>query len=422
MSRAVDAFWGLPPTVGVSVSGAAPTARWIVLEPRELDLPDPRRILLPELRPVRGEPILNARTAAGEEAGLAGRLEDGSVELAYDPDATVRALIWRRALTVRRPLAARMPFHYHRVPASVRRLLRDLLTRRQGAADGYPAWPGDPSVEAARLVYLRARQVVEPGLEPAPFWPDGKRYALALTHDVDTAAGLDVARSMATDEGERGLRSCWYLVGEGYPQPAAALDELRSAGGELGLHDVHHDNKIAFLDREDIAARLDGARDRIEGLGARGFRSPSLLRSAALYDVLEDRFEYDSSIPDSGLLPTRNGCATVFPFERGRLPILPLTVPPDGQLLGRGLSPKQVVAAWMAKVEWVASLGGAAVHLTHPEQGFSASADMRAAYREFLDWAADQAAGPAWHALPVEIVEHWVSRSTAPASAEAPPA
>ena len=62
---------------------------------------------------------------------------------------------------------------------------------------------------------------------------------------------------------------------------------------------MHHDNKIAFLDREDIAARLDGARDRIEGLGARGFRSPSLLRSAALYDVLEDRFEYDGATANS---------------------------------------------------------------------------------------------------------------------------
>ena len=103
-------------------------------------------------------------------------------------------------------------------------------------------------------------------------------------------------------------------------------------------------------------------------------RSPSLLRSAALYDVLEDRFEYDSSIPDSGLLPTRNGCATVFPFERGRLPILPLTVPPDGQLLGRGLSPKQVVAAWMAKVEWVASLGGATVSLSFAAARLEAAA------------------------------------------------
>jgi hypothetical protein len=135
-----------------------------------------------------------------------------------------------------------------------------------------------------------------------------------------------------------------------------------------------------------------------------------MLRTAPLYEVLAERFAYDSSIPDSGLLPARNGCATVFPFRRGGLPILPLTLPPDGQLLGRGLDAAGVLAAWVAKAEWVKGLGGVAMHLSHPEEGFSASPEMRAAGRDFLDWVAAEAAGDAWHATPAEIAEHWESR------------
>jgi hypothetical protein len=141
----------------------------------------------------------------------------------------------------------------------------------------------------------------------------------------------------------------------------------------------------------------------------RGFRSPSMLRSPALYDALRGRFEYDSSIPDTGLLPSRNGCATVFPLEVGGVPVLPLTVPPDGQLMSRGLDPDAVVAQWIEKAEWIRSLGGVAVLLTHPERGFVAEPSMRAAYRRFLDWAAAQ--DDAWHALPREVVAHWSERA-----------
>lgn len=393
--REVDRFWGLGPGDGVAVSAASPVAGWGVVR-----LPE-GVVTLPERRPVSGDPVVTAES--GEV--LAARRADGVVELAFDPDAAVEALIWRRALTPKRPLAARLPFHYHRVPAPVRRVLRDLLTRRQAAAaeEGFPAWPGDPSVEVVRRVYLAAR-----GEAPAPFWPEGKTYALALTRDVDSAGGLQVAAEMASEEAERGLRACWYVVGRDYPlldEPMAAL-----SAGEIGLHDAHHDNKLAFLSREEMARRLDSCRADIDRYGIRGFRSPSMLRTAPLYEVLAERFAYDSSIPDSGLLPARNGCATVFPFRRGGLPILPLTLPPDGQLLGRGLDAAGVLAAWVAKAEWVKGLGGVAMHLSHPEEGFSASPEMRAAGRDFLDWVAAEAAGDAWHATPAEIAEHWESR------------
>jgi hypothetical protein len=397
--RDPDAFWGLPPGgAGVRVAPAA-SGPWIRARladgPLDLAPHAGATLTLPAPAPLAGESLATAVGEDGTRHVLAAR-ED--------------ALTTRSALTPRPPISARLPVPYHRVPAPVRRLLRDLLTRRQSSRAGatFPGWPVEPSVEGLRLLWLRCRQAADGALLPAGHWPDGRRWVLCLTHDVDTADGLARAPSLAEDEAARGLAACSYVVGDSFPLDDGALVALRDAGGELGLHDAQHDNRIAFLPGDEIGARLDRCRDLVERWDMRGFRSPSMLRTDALYGGLAGRFAYDSSMPDTGLLPAPNGCATVFPLRRRGVPILPLTLPPDGQLLGRGLEPAEVVAAWVAKAEWVRSVGGVAVHLTHPEHGFTAAAPMREAYRRFLDWAAEQR--DAWHALPAQVMAHWEAR------------
>jgi peptidoglycan/xylan/chitin deacetylase (PgdA/CDA1 family) len=399
----LDAFWGLPAGGPLKVAPGG-GERWERIELLDLPPYEGARILAPVPSPLAGDPLVRARRADGTTLALAARDEDGAVLLGLDVEAAVGDLTSRAALTPRPPASARLPVPYHRVPAPLRRLLRDLLARRAAGRDRFPDWPVEPSVEALRLLWLRARQAAEPELAPRPFWPEGKRFALCLTHDVDTAAGLARAPAFAGDEAERGLASCSYVVGGDFPLDAGAMAALAEAG-EVGLHDVAHDNRIAFLAPEEIGRRLDGARELVERFGMRGFRSPSMLRTDALYAALAGRFEYDSSMPDTGLLPERNGCAGVFPLRRGGVDVLPLTLPPDGQLLARGLDP---LAAWIEKADWVRAAGGVAVALTHPEQGFSAAPAMRAAYRRFLDWAAAQ--DDAWHATPAEVMRHWRER------------
>ncbi len=414
--RAVDAFWGVAADTALDLpaaDGAALVA--LELDNSALGLADSgtQRVTLPRPRALDGEPLVQARADDGAAVALASRRADGTVALAFDPDAAVARLTQERAMTPGRPLTAKLPFAYNKLPAPVRRLGRDLLTKRRsgGEQQGFPAWPADPSVEAARLVYLRARQAAEPGTQPEPFWPDGKSCALVLTHDVDTAEGLGRAPDLAAELAERGLPSCWFIVAKGYPIDDGVLRALRDAGGEIGLHDAHHDNRLAFLDPSEMAERLDGCRDLIDRHEVRGFRSPSMLRTPELYGVLRERFAYDSSVPDTGLLPSRNGCATVFPLDLHGMPVLPLTVPPDGQLISRGLGPDEVLAAWIEKVEWIRSVGGAAVALAHPEEGFLEVAGMRDAYRRFLDWCAAQ--DDAWHATPGQVMDHWAARSRA---------
>lgn len=410
----VARFFGIPQTDAIRVTDGPVAGRWETMELQEVDtlgLSGPLCISLPERRTLgRGRCIARARLASGVTVPLAVDGGNGVVELAFDPDAAIDALTGRAAYTARRPWSARVPFRYRRVPGPVRRLIRDAMTRRSASAidTAWPAWPREPSVEVLRAVYLAARRTLEPDLRPRPFWPGGRRFAVAITHDVDSAAGLERSRAMAETEAGRGQRACYFVVGLDYPLHPAAMHDLRAAGAEIGLHGPHHDNRIAFLTEEEAASQLDACGEVIGEHSMRGFRSPSMLRTPRLYGLLADRFLYDSSMPDTGLLPARNGCATVFPLGQDPY-VLPLTLAPDGQLLGQGLSPDAVLAAWLAKAEWIAALGGVAVHLTHPEVGFSASASMLAAYQRFLDWVAER--DDAWCATPLEIIEHWAART-----------
>jgi hypothetical protein len=408
----VARFWGLSDSSAVRVAGGPIAGRWETIELEEADalgLHGPVRIALPERRtPGPGRALARGKIGAAT-VPLAIDNGAGAVELAFDPDAAIAALTSRSAYSPSRPLSARIPFNYRRVPSRVRNVIRNAMTRRRAAAidSGWPSWPCEPSVEALRAIYLVARRAVEPSVKPVPFWPDGHRFAVAITHDVDSAAGLDRSRALAAMEAARGKRACYYVVGLDYPLAPAAMDDLHAAGAEIGLHGPHHDNRIAFLDAKTAASQLDACSEVVHEHQMRGFRSPSMLRTPRLYSLLADRFAYDSSMPDTGLLPARNGCATVFPFTQ-RLSVLPLTLAPDGQLLGRGLGPDAVLAAWIAKGEWIATMGGVAVHLTHPEAGFSADAAMYAAHERFLDWVAGR--DDAWYATPAEIVEHWSAR------------
>jgi peptidoglycan/xylan/chitin deacetylase (PgdA/CDA1 family) len=314
----------------------------------------------------------------------------------------------RAALTAGRPWTARLPVSYRVAPAPVRRLGRDLAVarRRRTLGDGFPAWPLEPSVEVLRAIHRMAREAL--GARPRSPWPDGRRFAIVLTHDVDDPSDLDTAWALASDEAEHGLRSGWYVVGADQPPDVDGLEGLVAAGHEVGLHDAHHDNRGPFLTAQALAARLDACAALMERLGMDGYRSPSLLRTPTLYGALRGRFAYDTSMPDTSLLPARNGCATVLPLVWGGVAVLPLTLPSDGQLLSLRLDAAAIAGHWIAKAQWARRAGGMAMILTHPERGFAAEPVVREAYRSFLAWAAEQA--DAWHALPREVASHWAGR------------
>ena len=93
------------------------------------------------------------------------------------------------------------------IPRTLRTALRRQLARRVRKEVG-EVWP------------------IMPGSEVAPEgwagWPEGSKFALVLTHDVEGKAGLEKCRSLMQLEMQMGFRSSFNFVPEGdYRVPPA---------------------------------------------------------------------------------------------------------------------------------------------------------------------------------------------------------
>jgi hypothetical protein len=75
-------------------------------------------------------------------------------------------------------------------------------------------------VESLRTIFL-ASLVLSSGPVPRiAFWKRGKSYALAVTHDIETKAGLEKgAPRLMTIERNLGIRSTWNVPSARYPDP-----------------------------------------------------------------------------------------------------------------------------------------------------------------------------------------------------------
>src|SRR5271170_5888384 len=78
-----------------------------------------------------------------------------------------------------------------------------------------------------------------------PGWPDGKKFAFVITHDVESAYGLAKCRQLMELEKELGFRSSFNFIPEGdYAVSRELRDELTQNGFEVGVHDLHHDGQL----------------------------------------------------------------------------------------------------------------------------------------------------------------------------------
>jgi glycosyltransferase involved in cell wall biosynthesis len=276
--------------------------------------------------------------------------------------------------------------------------------RRRAFAD---VWPIDP--KAART---------PPGW---PGWPDGKRFALVLTHDVEGSKGVSRVKQLMNLELKHGFHSCFNFVPEGdYRAPDAVRETLDQAGFEVGVHGLEHDGKL-YSSKAGFASKASRIKEYVQHWNASGFRSPLMQHRLGWLHALG--VEYDASTFDTDPFePEPDGMGTIFPFwvpgPNGNGYVeLPYTLVQDFNLFG--VLSERNIGIWKCKVDWIAENGGMVLLNTHPDYMCFDGQQNRdeypvSYYEELLRYVRKRHEGSYWPALPREVAKYYRDRVPLP--------
>ena len=248
-------------------------------------------------------------------------------------------------------------------------------------------------------------------------WPEGKKFALILTHDVETAKGQENCRQLMEMEEKVGFRSSFGFVPKRYAVASELRQDLIERGFEIVVHGLYHDGKY-YKSQKIFRRRAHMINQYLREWGCVGFRSPSMQRNLAWLHELE--IKYDSSTFDTDPFePQPDGTGTIFPFfvrgdseqnQNGYLE-LPYTLPQDFTLFV--LMGEKDISVWKRKLDWIAEQGGMALLITHPDyMNFSEKKSgleeyPAKYYGEFLRYIKGRYDGQYWHILAKDMPDFW---------------
>ena len=246
-------------------------------------------------------------------------------------------------------------------------------------------------------------------------WPDGKRFALVLTHDVEKAGGQKKCYELMAMEARLGFRSSYNFVAEEYVVSSELRRYLTDKGFEVGVHGLNHKGMLYRSRRQFLrqAARIN---EYLKEWQAVGFRSPSMHHNLEwIHDL---HIEYDASTFDTDPFePQPQGMGTIFPFKVSRngsardYVELPYTLPQDFTLFV--ILQEKNIDIWKKKLDWIAEQGGMALLITHPD--YMNFKDVRPGaeeypahyYEQLLTYIKTRYEGQYWHPLPKVMARFW---------------
>jgi peptidoglycan/xylan/chitin deacetylase (PgdA/CDA1 family) len=286
------------------------------------------------------------------------------------------------------------------MPRALQLALRRAYAHKQARVE-FPRWPMEPVLVEQRSAELRA-QLAASGADAVPFvsyWPEGRRFAAVLTHDVEGPVGVRNVRKVLEIERRHGFVSSWNFVAEWYPIEDGLFDHIRAMGGEIGLHAIKHDCKL-FESRASFEADLPTIHRYLREWDAVGFRSPATHRNPEWMPELGCL--YDSSFPDTDPFePQPGGCCSILPYFLQDLVELPITLVQDHTLFD--ILRADSIEHWTRKSDWIIENHGLINLITHPD--YLDTPRRLRMYEEFLEYLATQDDG--WYALPRDVAQWW---------------
>jgi peptidoglycan/xylan/chitin deacetylase (PgdA/CDA1 family) len=246
-------------------------------------------------------------------------------------------------------------------------------------------------------------------------WPDGKRFAFNLTHDVEITRGLDRCHALADIEKQYGFQSSFNFVAEDYDTPPKLREFLIENGFEVGVHGLSHRGNM-FRSKRLFLNQVPAINRYLRDWRAVGFRAPCMYHNLDWIHDLE--IDYDASTFDTDPFePQPDPAGTIFPFwidggsaRRGYVE-LPYTLPQDSTCFI--LLQAKDIEIWKMKLDWIVDQGGMALLNTHPDyirfDGKRPAFDEYPVeyYQQFLDYVRTKYDGQYWHVLPRELARFY---------------
>jgi peptidoglycan/xylan/chitin deacetylase (PgdA/CDA1 family) len=292
-------------------------------------------------------------------------------------------------------------------------------------------YPLKPLIPRALQLFLRKRMVLRQRLKHTAIWPidekaaeppkgwqgwpEQKRFAFVLTHDVDSQKGYDKCLALADIDERHGFRSSFNFVAEDYHVSPELRMALTARGFEVGLHGLKHDCYL-YWSRKNFSRQAVSINHYLKEWGCVGFRSPAMHRNLEWIHDLE--IEYDASTFDTDPFePMPTGAGSIFPFfvrhpsNTNGYVELPYTLPQDFTVYV--LMEERTTDIWKRKLAWIAKHGGMALLLMHPDYiNFGGEKPGReeyssALYEEFLIHVKKNYSGQYWHVLPKDMARFW---------------
>jgi hypothetical protein len=244
-----------------------------------------------------------------------------------------------------------------------------------------------------------------------PGWPDGKRFAFVLMHDVDTQKGHDNCHRLMELEQNSQVRSSYFFVPRRYTVSPQLRQDLIDKGFEVGVHGFNHDGTL-FSSWETFQKQAKEINKYISEWRALGFSSPSMHHN--LLWTHELNVNYDVSTFDTDPFePQPDGVGTIFPFivknaaNSHSYVELPYTLPQDFTLFV--IMREKNISLWKKKIDWVAQHGGMALVNSHPDYMHFGGGKIGPEeypsewFLEFIEYVKSKYAGQYWHVLPHQM-------------------
>jgi hypothetical protein len=364
--------------------------------------------------------VPTAKTAASRlhDVLAQAHLEAGCVRLPFDPAEVIDNL--RKELYIRSSASGRNGLRgsplVRKLYYGIRNLLPDLArhqVQRLYLSDWrelrFPKWPVDFTVDTLHERLLRLSMQAA-GAERVPFiwfWPDSAPSCVIMTHDIETALGVNFTSSLMDMDDAHGIKASFQAVPVGrYEISDEFIDNLNARGFELNVHDLKHDGSL-FRDHTQFLLQAVKVNEYVRKFHAVGFRSGAMYRNQDWVGALD--VSYDMSVPNvAHLEPQRGGCCTVMPYRIGKILELPLTMTQDYSLFH--MLGDYSIDLWKTECEQILRRNGLISFIVHPDYVVEPRAQK--IYLDLLNYLSRLIADKKlWTALPRDVNRWWRNRS-----------